>query len=168
MNEKLTYNGVVTLIHRLNNQIVSKKYYNNGTSHLFEAYTRALCGQSIQNFIPKRINVVRSDSSSAVIPGVTIPILLSYKDADTDGADYGQPYCRVSINLLSSMFDSSLRNGEQLKVQLISTGGMVLAEVMVDGLAGAINSASAGIQLIMLWDLYVDNETPNSRQGDER
>lgn len=170
MTDKLSYNGLVTLIHRVNNTIVSKKYYNSGTNNLFEAYARALCGQSISRFIPNHIDVGTVDKgdkgtfSSVVKNGVTIPITLTYKDGGIDGGVYldtddttSVPYCRVSAVLFPEMFDNKLQSTDTLHIALKSDSDTILAEVNVDGLAEAITYTTSGIQLLLLWDLYVTN-----------
>lgn len=163
MNERLVYNGVVTLIQKFKDRVVSKRYHNSGENHLFEAYARALCGQTINSFIPKFIDVgVVSDGGefqSVVKSGVTIPVLASYKSANTDGGNYGVPYCRVSVTMLSNMFDG-VETDSELHLQLKSshTNDNILATVMVNELSSAITSTTSGIQLILLWDLYITNE----------
>lgn len=167
MNEKLSYSGVVTIIHRVNNKIVSEKHYNNGTINLFEAYARALCGQSIDRFIPKRLDVgiVNSGTfATKVKSGVTIPVLTTYKSGGTDGGEYQDgkytevnvPYCRVSTTLATDMFEN-IDEASELTVILKSASDLDIAEVNVDGLASAIKDASSGIQLLLVWDLYVTN-----------
>jgi hypothetical protein len=165
MNEKLSYNGLVTLLHRVNNNIVSQKYYNSGTKHLFEAYARALCGQSISRFIPRHLDVgIIKDGTfnTKVKNGVTIPVTVTYKDGGIDGGNYTDkdgktmvPYCRVSAVLFPDMFDG-VTEGDTLTIALMADE-VSLAEVTVDGLSDAINDTSAGIQLLLLWDLYVTN-----------
>ena len=163
---------MVTLIQRVNNRVVSKKYHNKGEYRLFEAYARALSGQSISRFIPKQLDagIVSVDGntheevfSTKVRNGVTIPVLTSYKEGGTDGGDYKDggvsvPYCRVSVTLFSDMFDlSDVDEGDTLRIRLKSSNNNVLAGVDVPGLAKAVKDTSSGIQLLLLWDLYVTN-----------
>ena len=180
MNEKLSYSGVVTLLHRVNNKVVYEKHYNNGTLNLFEAYARALCGQSITRFIPKRIDVgLVGDNNvfnTRVKPGVSIPVVIAYKSGGTDGGKYidgkydtDVPYCRVSTTLSADMFEN-IDSASNLTVILKSAGGLDIAVVEVSGLAEAINDANAGIQLLLVWDLYVTNsstEESNESAGNE-
>ena len=165
MNEKLSYNGIVTLVHRVNNRIVSKKYYNNGTNNLFEAYARALCGQSIDRFIPKHLDVGTGSGktfTSIVKNEVSIPVTITYKDSGSDGGEYADidgtavPYCRVSVVLFPDMF-TKVANTDTLTIVLKSEKDLALAEVDVGGLSAAINDTTSGIQLLLLWDLYVTN-----------
>ena len=169
MNENLSYNGAITLIHRFNNKEVSRKFYNKGTINLFEAYARAMCGQSISRFLPSTLDVgsiQEGEFITKIKNGVTIPVLTTYKSEGTDGGVYKDnpndnssptvPYCRVSATLFSDMFNA-ISESEQLIIVLKSRDGNSLAEVNVSGLSEAIAQASSTIQLVLLWDLYITN-----------
>jgi hypothetical protein len=170
MNEKLLYNGVVTLIHKVGNRVTSKKYYNNGTNRLFEAYARALCGQSINNFTPKYVDIGKMETigitntetqfSSVIKDNIDIPVFTTYKDVDIDGGEYGVPYCRVNIMLSHNMFNSEVLEGTTtltLKLKSSTDDESVLATTEVANLSSDIISATNGTQLIVLWDLYINN-----------
>jgi hypothetical protein len=176
MNDSIVYNGVVTLIHRVNNKVVSKRCYNSGTINLFEAFIRAICGQSIDRFQPKKIDIgfmEEGEFVSKVKNGVDIPVVVTYKDAGTDGGNYespfGQhslkvPYCRVSVALFTDMMQNvqSLGSNENaLTVVLKSSNDDILASVNVEGLVEALTAATSGVQLLLLWDLYVTNGGSN-------
>lgn len=164
MNNKFSYNGVVTLIERVNNKTVSKKYYNNGTETLFEAYARALSGQSINNFIPQYINMYSvsvDDGRETLITNNPIPVMVSYKEKNTDGGEYDVPYIRISVVILKSMVN--LTNNDPIRLKLCCssnrTNDKELAVVDIPNLATTISPMSTGVQLILLWDLYVSNDT---------
>ena len=79
MNSKFSYNGVVTIIKRTNNDIILGQSHNNGASKLFEAYSRALAGQDISNLIPGYIDIYNGDDK---ITTNYIPITINYKDTE--------------------------------------------------------------------------------------
>ena len=163
MNDKFSYTGVVTLVERVNNKIVSKRYYNNGENRLFEAYARALSGQPITNYIPQYINIFDSDDNQ--VNTNPIPVIVNYKDTDTDGGNYGVPYTRVSVIILKNMINIKTSNseteteGEKIKLYSSSTANedTLLASTNINGILGTINGMASGVQLIVLWDLYVKN-----------
>ena len=169
MNSNFSYNGVVTIVERVNNKTVSRKCYNHGTSRLFEAYSRALAGQPINNYIPQYIAI--TDVNGNNILNQAIPIIISYKDINEDGGDYGVPYNRISTVLLKSMFSNIPIDKWKLKLKNsnnLNSDTDILAEVTTpdDTLSKSVDNMASSVQLTLLWDLYVSNPQTQSKLND--
>ena len=183
MDSNSIYSGVVTLLSRVGNKTVATKHYNHGTNRLFEAYARALAGQSINNYIPRYIHVFGEYNGNEIgVCKTPIPLLVSYKSADADGGNYGAPYLRTSTVLTKGMLkDISSGWGDTFVLRLYNAVNPIdatepatdtmLAEVSIEGLKEAISNMTPGVQLILLWDLYVtnkpDEEPTEPEEGEE-
>jgi hypothetical protein len=161
MNSSFSYNGVVTLVTKVGDKTKIQKFHNNGTDKLFEAYARALAGQSIHSLLPSHLNlgIVSGETFNSTL-GNRVPVTVTYVSA-TEIAydvsyDYGVPYTRVSTILTKNMMKDSI-NGD-LTARLETPDGNVLAEVLIPGLGDTLKNIGRGIQLILLWDLYIVND----------
>jgi hypothetical protein len=170
MNDSFSYKGVVTVAPMVGGRIVSQKYYNSGTSHLFEAYAKALAGYSIEGFIPYSIDlcVASADTLEASDVGhlasvltAPVPVTLTYHSGTSVVYDkaynYGSPFTRAQILLTKNDVDFIV--GDDLIARLMSSSNKTLAYVEIPGLGKTLKGMGAGIQLILLWDLYVTNES---------
>ena len=161
LHNRYSYNGCVQIIQTLNGSTTIDKYYNNGTNRLFEAYSRALTGLNIRDFVPKYITLNIGDEEISHIP---IPVIVTYKDADTDGGNYGVPYTRVTAVVLNSMVSTDTpTDNPTVTLKLYSssstTSDTELALVDVTGLYNILENITAGVQVSIMWDLYVSNVT---------
>lgn len=179
MNDRFSYNGVVTLIHKVGGKIISKEYHNSGSQRLFEAYARALSGQDISDFIPRcvRIYNVSQPSGSGIdtiykseVTKNAIPIMVTYRSGEDEGDIIKRPHTRVTGVIQKNMIDSSISsdNGEiQLYSSKTDLAGKELASLEVPSLITDIKSMTAGTQYILVWDLYVENNTKTIDGGDK-
>ncbi len=174
MNNSFSYNGVVTLVQRVDGKEVSKTYHNNGTEQLFELFARAMVGQTVTEMSPTHIDVLIKDDKTNKFNSVLknkISIITSYKNKDSDGGLYGVPYCRISLVLLKNMFNTELfKRDDSLTLELKSSYNddvITLAYVNVNGMAKTILDMSPAIQLILLWDLYITNPQNESTKGED-
>lgn len=161
--DNYSYNGCVQIVQTFNGSTTIDKHYNNGTKRLFEAYARALTGLNISNFVPKYITLNIGDTP---ISSTSIPVIVTYKDADTDGGNYGVPYTRVTAVVLASMIDSnSIKDVNDICLKLYSSSTSdndELALVNVEGLGEVLGSITSGVQVAIMWDLYVSNPAKKS------
>lgn len=160
MNNLFSYNGIVTVATQINNKIISRtKYHNTGTKKLFEAYARALSGQPIPSLIPSYIDMGNGEHS---ILKNKLPITVTYMGGQDNvydvSYDYDSPFTRVSAILTKNMMATATTIPENVIAKLETTDGTVLAEVELLTLGNTIKNLGNGIQLILLWDLYVVNE----------
>lgn len=163
MNNFFSYNGVVTLSTRVNGKTINKTHYNSGSTTLFEAYARALAGQNISSFLPKSIDMKKPDNSSILRSAVDV--LAAYKPMNSDGANYGVPYVRLSAVLSKNAFVSGVSGiPENTAITLIlnSMSGASLATVESAEILEDIKSLATGVQMILSWDLYVTNPAPTT------
>ena len=161
MHNKFAYQGTVTLVTRINNQIISKKYYNNGTEYLFEAYARAISNQPINSFIPTKLDIGINGSTFTSKLRNKLDVVVNYQAKDTDGGDYGVSYTRISVVITKDAFLST-SDADVLTLRLESSTGVPLAHVLMDAdFNNTIKSMSQGVQLILLWDLYITNKEEN-------
>jgi hypothetical protein len=174
MNDRFSYSGVVTLIHKVAGKTISKEYHNSGSQRLFEAYARALSGQDISDFIPRcvRIYNVRQVPENGVVNTYkseatknSIPIMVTYRSGEEDGATIKRPHTRVTGIFQKNMIDDSTPNGNG-EIQLYSSktdlSGRELASLEIPSLINDIKSMTDGAQYILVWDLYVENDTNNT------
>lgn len=157
LHNNYSYNGCVQIIQTLNGSTTIDKHYNNGTNRLFEAYARALTGLNIRDFVPNYIELYKEGKK---ISHISIPVIVTYKDADTDGGNYGVPYTRVTAVVLSSMVsheELADNSTVTLKLYSSSTSDLELASVDVTGLSDILKNITAGVQVSIMWDLYVSN-----------
>lgn len=167
MDSILSYNGVVTVISRVNGKVTSQKQYNSGTDKLFEAYARALSGQPIQSFIPTYVDLGTGDGDffKSVLKN-KVPITVTYVSKTETvydvSYDYPSPFTRISATFTKHMTDNSPT--PDLIGRLETSNGDVLATVEIKGLGNSLSKLGSGTQLILLWDLYVTND---SEEGDK-
>lgn len=177
MKESLTYTGVVSLNLKKNGKTITKKFYNHGETLLFEAYARAMAGYPIDNLIPAYIDIGHWDDRNQTFSShlrTTVPVVttLVTKSDTSEGYNYGVPFTRVEAVLIPTVFTDKLSddtteeptNLVQLKCSLQSATN-ILASVPIgvgesdeDGLAKIVSELPMGAQLILVWDLYVDNK----------
>jgi hypothetical protein len=164
LHNNYSYNGCVQIIQTLNGSTTIDKHYNNGTNILFEAYSRALTGLNIRDFVPKYITLSLGDTK---ISHTSIPVIVTYKEPNTDGGKYGVPYTRVTAVVLNSMVstDASTDNDTVTLKLYSSISDTELASVDVTGLYGILQGITSGVQVSIMWDLYVSN--PISDGGNE-
>lgn len=158
MNNCFSYNGIVTLSTRVNGKTINKTHYNSGSTTLFEAYARTLAGQNISSFLPKSIDMKADDDS---ILRSAVDVLAAYKPMNSDGANYGVPYVRLSAVLSKNAFVSDVRDvpdGTMITLILNSMSGASLATVKSAEILEDIKSLATGVQMILSWDLYVTNK----------
>lgn len=156
LHNNYSYNGCVQIIQTLNGSTTIDKYYNNGTNILFEAYARALTGLNIRDFVPNYIELYKEGKK---ISHISIPVIVTYKDKDTDGGNYGVPYTRVTAVVLNSMVSTDESTGNDIMTLKLysSASDTELASVPVTGLYGILQGITSGVQVSIMWDLYVSN-----------
>ena len=157
LHDNYSYNGCVQIVQTFNGSTTIDKHYNNGTKRLFEAYARALTGLNISEFVPKYITLNIGDTLISHIP---IPVIVTYKDTNTDGGKYKVPYTRVTAVVLQSMVSTNLLTDSStvtLKLHSSSASESELAEVDVAGLSDILKDITSGVQVAIVWDLYVSN-----------
>lgn len=156
--DNYSYNGCVQIVQTFNGSTTIDKHYNNGTKILFEAYAKALAGLSIRDFVPKYITLNIGDNPISSTP---IPVIVTYKDADTDGGNYKVPYTRVTAVVLKSMVSTdSLTDDSTVTLKLYSSSPSdktELALVDVEKFSNVLKNITPGVQVSIMWDLYVSN-----------
>lgn len=165
MNSSLSYNGIVTIVTKMGDKIVNKRYHNNGTTLLFELYARALAGQGVSRILPSYIDfgTVQSDGTTYE-SGIknSAPVIVTYVDK-VNGAAAEYPYNKVPVTRVEAIVTKNMFEVGKLSglntVQLRTHDGRVLAQVSVANIGASIQTIPAGAQMIVVWDLYVDNNS---------
>ena len=156
MKDKLIYTGIATLIRRVDGNTTYSKYYNNGTNKLFELYARALAGQNISSLLPYSLDFTIKDVSK-LRNNVYISSIYNPHSEDTSINPYGVPFTRIEALFTRDMFDIP-SDAKSAKLNLKSRQDNILATIEVDeDFIKNIISTSPGVQLILVWDLYVNN-----------
>lgn len=167
MNSNFGYTGRVTLKTVYNKKIVHTQYFNSGTELLFKAYAMALSGQGIKSYLPAYINIYNEKDESVLNKTNGISIVRTYAEPEID--DKTTPCTRITITLTNSMFNNGFANSNSLRLDLLappttdSTNTLASVEIAnndVDVFKSAITNA--GSQLIIVWDLYVENKPSNN------
>lgn len=164
MNDLFSYTGIVTVVTQINNKPISKtKFHNTGTKKLFEAYARALSGQPIQSLIPAHIDIgkeegLKFDSILKNKIPATVTYVAGQENVYDVAYEYDSPFTRVSTVLTKNMVDTSKGVPNNVLARLETADGTTLAEVELSNLGNTMKTLGIGIQLIILWDLYVVNE----------
>ena len=171
MDNKFNYTGKVTVKSIFRDKVISTQHYNSGTIELFQVYAKALTGQSITNFLPSYIDVeVSKDGgnsyNSCLVSDKGVSVVRSYVDLPS-------PCARFTTTLTNDMFNSNtFQNLSAMRFCLktsplpVSREQQVLAKISIDlsdnDSPFESNGIPSGTQIIIVWDLYVENkEVPN-------
>lgn len=169
MNSNFGYTGRVTLKTMHNDRVICTQHFNSGTDLLFKAYAMALSGQNITPYLPSYINIGYENDSkfnSILRNADGLSIVRTYSDIEvmTGNSSKETPCTRITITLTSSMFKELSGTGN-FQIRLLSShsgDNNVLAMVNLEEndaaeFLNAINSTPSGTQIIIVWDLYVEN-----------
>ena len=164
MNSNFSYTGKVTVKSIFKDRVITSQHFNNGTVDLFQTYAKALSGQDITDFLPSYIDVEVFNGSTydtCMRSQTGVSVVRSYVDGES-------PCARFTTTMTNSMFNTSkiqsttpirlclktsplpFKEGQQQVLATIDTG--------LDGLPTIIKDSPTGTQIIIVWDLYVDNE----------
>ena len=162
MENSSIYNGVVTLIIKRGDKTLTQKYYNNGTNLLFELYSRALSGQNVSRMIPSYIDIVDSTDESTHHITTPVPVIVTY--GNPDRGTYEVPFTRVEAILTKKMInpDITINKSTTSTLKLMTSSENVLAHTTINELMSNLNELPEGTHMIIVWDLYVTNKSPES------
>jgi hypothetical protein len=176
MNSNFNYTGRASIQYVFNGRTVKTQHFNNGTDLLFNAYARALVGQSIFETLPAYLNIYYIEESEE-----PKSLFRSSKGASvvrtlaTD--ENGKVVTRVSASITRDMLDIiqltiAFASTKPLKLKLLTdvlsttSNQETLAEIeLVDNeeempksnLLQMFRDTPSGIQSIIVWDLFITN-----------
>lgn len=159
MKDKLVYTGVATLIRRVDGKTTYNKCYNNGTNELFELYARALVGHNISSLLPYSLDLMVKGTSKLRNTIYVNPLYVPVpKLKDESINPYNVPFARMEALITRDMIDNIPQNTDEAELCLKSKQNNKLASITVNKeFLTNLTTTAPGVQLILVWDLYVDN-----------
>ena len=166
MNSNFIYTGKVTLKSVLDNKVISTQHFNSGTVDLFKAYAMSMAGMDISSLLPSylKINSVVDKVEYSLIRSTNgVSVVRNYVIEDE------KPLTRITVTLTKNMFNIQ-ETPTQLVIKLLTSpqgvkGDQVtLANVTLNSddavpFLEVINSTPSGTQIIVIWDLYIQDKS---------
>lgn len=129
IQENISYNGTIKVIVNDRGHKYELNLHNQGTKLLYDTVTKALAGYSIQNDVPKYIDITYSDNESGTYKSALLsPVVIT-------GIIFGAPAAATSNDgklLLNTEIDNSKKaptsySGDNWRLELLSVSKGILA-----------------------------------------
>ena len=156
LTNSLKYFGTVRLKH---DDVVLCECHNEGKDALFEAFERAIAGQSILNYVPVMIRAVYLENNYTERPFLKYNLQITAKTF-VPSAENSSTHCvRFSTTIRNSDKQETIPNNANVKLELLTDNEVVLADIVLDTtVSQQFNLTTPQQRIILEWELRVRNE----------
>lgn len=155
-SEKIEYSGKLEFKYKINGQVKNLHLKNSGTENLFKLLCKALCGYSLVDQIPSKLDIIGNNGS------------IIYNLIPFTGITYLQENNQWKVKLTATVLPSditqtTISSDAELTLKMLNNLNEELATITDTSLATVLNTISAanGTAGVIEWSMTFANATSN-------